>query len=62
MDSSSVNILVQARGTLTADGGSLFLRTHQLQPIGWSRSTALKTSYRQMPTLIASETNSQSRR
>ena len=26
IDSSCVNILVQARGTLTADGGSLFLR------------------------------------
>ena len=26
MDSSSLNVLVQARGTLTADGGSLFLR------------------------------------
>jgi anti-anti-sigma factor len=26
MDSSCINLLVQARGTLTADGGSLFLR------------------------------------
>lgn len=26
MDSSSLSVLVQARGTLTADGGSLFLR------------------------------------
>ncbi len=35
MDSSFLNVLVQARGTLTADGGSLFLRNpsiaaHQL--------------------------------
>lgn len=30
MDSSSLNMLVQARGTLTADGGSLFLRNPSL--------------------------------
>ena len=30
MDSSSLNVLVQARGTLTADGGSLFLRNPSL--------------------------------
>ena len=30
MDSSSLHMLVQARGTLTADGGSLFLRNPSL--------------------------------
>ena len=30
MDSSSLHILVQARGTLTADGGSLLLRNPSL--------------------------------
>ena len=39
MDSSFLNVLVQARGTLTADGGSLFLRNpsvaaHRLVTIG----------------------------
>ena len=30
MDSACLNVLVQARGTLTADGGSLFLRNPSL--------------------------------
>lgn len=30
MDSSCLGVLIQARGTLTADGGSLFLRNPSL--------------------------------
>ena len=59
IDSSGLHVLEQARGVLTADGGSLVLRNHRRQPTGSSQSPRQRICSRQAltPTRMSTRTD-----